>query len=149
MKSEYIKLSLSLQVIVPLYMIYWEQESFPLHRDCFSAWILLSFGLWSAWHWLVMQGLAVVTLANVGHMLCPAYTDPFRGPHYRLIGIVHQFLAIAAMGGSVGLFGYCLEAAAAAADDDEEHKLEEPAAAASAAATNAGGGNKREKERVD
>jgi hypothetical protein len=32
-------------------------------------------------------------------VLCPAITDPFRGPHYRLHGLWHQFVATIVSGG--------------------------------------------------
>ena len=57
-----------------------------------------SFSIWSLWHWGVMQGAGYLTLVNVGSMLCPAPSDPFEGPSYRLIGIIHQFLAICFFG---------------------------------------------------
>ncbi len=50
-----------------------------------------------------MQGVSVITLANVGHMLCAAVSDPLAGPYYRVIGIAHQFLATTLSGAAVGL----------------------------------------------
>ena len=34
----------------------------------------------------------------MGSMLCPAYSDPFAGPNFRLIGIIHQSVAVFAFG---------------------------------------------------
>ncbi len=47
---------------------------------------------------MVLQGASLATLANVGHMLCSAISDPF-GPHYyRLHGLWHQLSCTAASG---------------------------------------------------
>jgi hypothetical protein len=35
-----------------------------------------------------MQGVGYLTLVNVGSMLCPAPSDPFEGPSYRLESIL-------------------------------------------------------------
>ena len=69
------------------------------------SWIFGSFSLWSFWHWGVMQGVGYFTLVNVGSMLCPAPSDPFAGPGYRLVGIIHQFLAICFFGTLAAIVG--------------------------------------------
>ena len=80
-------------------------HSFPSHyTHCVMYLALLTyerpcvynaaFLAWSVWHWIVMQWISYLTLANVGSMLCAAASDPFTGPDYRLVAIVHQSLAI-------------------------------------------------------
>ena len=80
-------------------------RSFPSHyTHCVMYLALLTyerpcvynaaFLAWSVWHWIVMQWISYLTLANVGSMLCAAASDPFTGPDYRLVAIVHQSLAI-------------------------------------------------------
>jgi hypothetical protein len=69
------------------------------------AWIFASFGLWTFWHFAVMHGVSYLTLVNVGSMLCSAPSDPFEGPSYRLIGIVHQFCSIVVMGNLTAFLG--------------------------------------------
>jgi hypothetical protein len=86
------------------------------------AWIFGAFALWSFWHWVVMHGVAYLTLVNVGSMLCSAPSDPFEGPTYRLIGIAHQFVAVVVMGNLTSWVGQrkrmkCLNAKAAEKED--------------------------------
>ena len=78
-------------------------SSFPLYPLCMYLALLTyerpcvynaAFLAWSVWHWIVMQWISYLTLANVGSMLCAAASDPFTGPDYRLVAIVHQSLAI-------------------------------------------------------
>ncbi|TRY69406.1 hypothetical protein TCAL_08891, partial [Tigriopus californicus] len=89
-------------VIIPVYMICFERWDYPPSPKWDISWIFLSFSAWSFWHFVVMHGVSVLTLANIGHMLCAAFSDPFRGPYYRMIGILHQLLATALSGLFVG-----------------------------------------------
>lgn len=84
-----------LLIIIPAYTVFGEREAWPLpSRRVDVAWVLMSYGAWCAWHFVFMHAVSVLTLANVGHMLCAAFSDPFAGPYYRMIGLGHQFLAV-------------------------------------------------------
>ena len=62
---------------------------------------MISYAIWLIYHLVVMNWLSVLSLANIGSMLCAAISDPFYGPDYRLHGFWHQFLMIVAV--SAGL----------------------------------------------
>jgi len=57
------------------------------------SWTSLSYGVWGVYHYFFLQPLALISLANLNSVLCPAITDPFRGPSYRLHALWHQALA--------------------------------------------------------
>lgn len=86
-------------LMVPAYFLLCNDgHGYQAHQVLDLQWLFASYLIWSAWHWLVMMWIGYVTLANVGSMLCAATSDPFSGPDYRLIGIVHQFVAIVTVG---------------------------------------------------
>ena len=87
-----------LLVLIPLYfMLIDDGHGYTAHKmemRTFST----AFLFWSIWHWVVLMWVGYMTWANAGSMLCPAYSDPFAGPDFRLIGIVHQSVAVLAFG---------------------------------------------------
>lgn len=86
----------SLIFFVPFYCVIFESEAFFLPPKALP-WpnICLTFGAWQFHHFVLMQSASVLSLVNIGHMLCPADSDPFADlpPSYILIGVVHQLLA--------------------------------------------------------
>ncbi len=54
---------------------------------------------------MFLDALALTTLANVNSMLCPAISDPFYGPNWRLFGMLHQFALCAVSGKVWGMLG--------------------------------------------
>ncbi len=91
---------------IPIYLLKFTQLTVPSKSflDCFG-WGLISYGVWGLFHFLMLQPLASVTLANLNSMLCPAITDPFRGPYYRSYGIVHQFFITVIAGNAINIVG--------------------------------------------
>jgi len=70
-------------------------------------WSLMSYGIWGIYNFIFLQPLAMVTLGNLNSVLCPAITDPFRGPHYRVYALGHQLVATIVSGVFWCLFGKC------------------------------------------
>jgi len=69
------------------------------------GWGLISYAMWGLFHFLCLQPIASVTLANLNSMLCPAITDPFRGLNYRTYGIIHQLFITLVCGCVINFFG--------------------------------------------
>ena len=53
-------------------------------------WGFMSLGLLRLYHYLVLQPLSFLTLVNLNSTMCPAISDPFNGPWYRLAANLHQ-----------------------------------------------------------
>ncbi|XP_012141070.1 transmembrane protein 164 isoform X2 [Megachile rotundata] len=54
------------------------------------SWTVFSYGLNLAYHFWVLQCIALPIQVNLSHILCAAILDPFGGKYYRVWTMVHQ-----------------------------------------------------------
>lgn len=71
--------------------------------DDFS-WVIFSLSIQVLYHFLVLQPIALMTGINLNNILCPAISDPFPGPNYRLWAVFHQSVIILVLGKILTLF---------------------------------------------
>jgi len=56
------------------------------------SWAMLTVLVIGFYMYFVVQGIGMLTLANLNTVLCPAPSDPFYGPYYRLFALVFTIL---------------------------------------------------------
>lgn len=83
--------------IIPPYLVYtFGIESLePLTEWAWSCFSGILFGIH---HLYIMQPIAMFTQVNLNFILCPANSDPFNGPYYRLAAIFHQAFCLLTLG---------------------------------------------------
>merc|ERR1712241_470367 len=79
-----------LLVVIPLYLLY-ENLLVPEPLGDFS-YALSLYGYYYIYNLVISQPITLLTKANVNNLLCPAITDPFAGPNYRLHTLWHQLI---------------------------------------------------------
>jgi len=68
------------------------------------GWAMMAWSVEALYHWWVLQPTGILFNTNLNCMVCPAVSDPFHGPHYRTIAMIHQTLLIPLLGKSYALF---------------------------------------------
>nr|CAX73116.1 budding uninhibited by benzimidazoles 3 homolog [Schistosoma japonicum] len=71
--------------------------------DDFS-WVTFSLSIQVLYHFLILQPIALITGINLNNILCPAISDPFPGPNYRLWAVFHQSATVLLLGKIFTLF---------------------------------------------
>ncbi|KAM3182299.1 hypothetical protein ACTXT7_012675 [Hymenolepis weldensis] len=61
-------------------------------------WVLTSLSIQVLYHFLFLQPMGMLSHANLNQMLCPALSDPFAGPYYRIAAMIHQPILILIIG---------------------------------------------------
>ena len=54
------------------------------------SWTVFSYGLNLAYHFWILQSIALPIQVNLSHILCAAVLDPFAGNYYRVWTMIHQ-----------------------------------------------------------
>lgn len=86
-----------LMLVIPFYLMHLGDPYIPERLADFT-WVATTFGFLFIYHFFPLQLLAMATQVNLNNMLCPAVSDPFHGPYYRLFAIMHQILLIPSLG---------------------------------------------------
>jgi len=68
-------------------------------------WLFMSVGILRLYHYVVLLPLSLLTEVNLNAMMCPAVSDPFNGPWYRVAACFHQTVFIAIHGKLVCFIG--------------------------------------------
>ncbi|XP_025078536.1 transmembrane protein 164-like isoform X1 [Pomacea canaliculata] len=97
-----------LMLVIPFYLMHLGDPYIPERLGDFS-WAAMAGGLLFIYHFCPLQLLALhvhvpsvlvlaASLINLNNMLCPAVSDPFHGPYYRLYAMAHQIILIPSLG---------------------------------------------------
>lgn len=54
------------------------------------SWNIIGYAGLIAYHYALLQVVSIPTQVNLNHMLCPALKDPFDGPNYRTMAVIHE-----------------------------------------------------------
>lgn len=76
-------------IIVPFFLVSC-QGPFTLEPVWDFTWATLTFTVFSFYMLLFLQPLGMLLHVNLNNMVCPAVSDPFSGPYYRIIACCHQ-----------------------------------------------------------
>ncbi|XP_022088175.1 transmembrane protein 164-like [Acanthaster planci] len=58
------------------------------------SWVIFMTGAQFIYHFIPLQGMALLLHVNLNNMLCPAPSDPFCSSWYRMFALVHQHLLL-------------------------------------------------------
>ncbi|XP_064456184.1 transmembrane protein 164-like isoform X2 [Ornithodoros turicata] len=99
MEQETYWLQHSLMLVIPFYLLRTGVGAvFTTEALGDLSWAVMCTGVQYLYHFTFLQSLGLLTEVNLNSMLCPAVSDPFYGPNYRVWAIGHQFLMIMTVG---------------------------------------------------
>lgn len=107
-----------LLLIIPTYLL-WENILQPEPLTSIS-YVLKAYGFFGLYNFAILQFLAILTLANLNVILCPAMTDPFYGQFYRVHALWHQLLQGFIGGKLFGLLGKLVQSSQSEKDVKKE-----------------------------
>ncbi|XP_038070927.1 transmembrane protein 164-like [Patiria miniata] len=58
------------------------------------SWVMFMTGAQFIYHFVPLQGVALLLHVNLNNMLCPALSDPFHSSWYRMFALVHQHMLL-------------------------------------------------------
>lgn len=79
----------ALMVIIPIYLL---RTGGVYNMEGLSdyTWNAIGYSANIVYHFFILQIIAIPTQVNLNHMLCAAIKDPFEGPNYRFIAVMHE-----------------------------------------------------------
>jgi len=86
-----------LLLLIPIYLTRLGGQ-FNLDPLSDLAWPAMAFSAYSLYHWIVLQPIGLLTQTNLNNMICPAISDPFHGPYYRVLAMSHQSILVPLVG---------------------------------------------------
>jgi len=101
-------------MVIPVFLMisnhheHWSHSSLTL-KDVLRSelpWSMLSLAILSLYHWIVLQPIGLMTLVNLNNMLCPAASDPFYSPYYRLIAMGYFVFLLPLVGSLYSIIGF-------------------------------------------
>jgi len=92
-------------LVIPLYLTRLGGQ-FNLDPVSDLAWPVLAFSIYSLYHWLVLQPIGLMSQTNLNNMICPAISDPFHGPYYRVVAMAHQTFLVPLVGKLYNVFAH-------------------------------------------
>ncbi|XP_062562279.1 transmembrane protein 164 [Armigeres subalbatus] len=79
----------ALMCIIPVFLLrYGGVYNMEAMND--FTWNVIGYAIIILYHYIVLQIVSIPTQVNLNHMLCPAIKDPFDGPNYRAMAVVHE-----------------------------------------------------------
>ncbi|XP_046573143.1 transmembrane protein 164-like isoform X1 [Haliotis rubra] len=97
METEVYYIQHILMLVIPFYLLKTGGAYIPENILDFT-WGFMSLGILYIYHFVPLQLLAYFSTVNLNNMLCPAVSDPFHGPYYRLCALTHQTILIPCLG---------------------------------------------------
>ncbi|VDM47514.1 unnamed protein product [Toxocara canis] len=80
-------------ILIPLYMMCLEGAFIP-ESIANTRWPILSLSIMILYHFTILQLVGLYTQVNLNCIICPAVSDPFKGPLYRITAVAHQSLFV-------------------------------------------------------
>ncbi|XP_001632987.2 transmembrane protein 164 [Nematostella vectensis] len=91
-------------LIVPVFLIHC-RGPFVMDPLLDISWGILTIVIYATYMFLVLQPLGMLSEVNLNNMVCPAVSDPFVGPYYRVMACIYIPLLIILCGKGVTIVG--------------------------------------------